>query len=126
MTTHENEIPDEDLPGVGMYDKEFIREQLRNSEEAGVLLWDEENSTYRTSARGVLFGIGMTVMEAAKTIDPYADQDGIMEAVVACLPWEAKAQMVTELVDLDALGPMPNPDATDFKVPETIPEEWQK
>ena len=125
MTTHENDIPDEDLPGVGVFDPEFIRERLRESEEAGILIWDDEATAYRTSARGIMFGIGMACMEAAREIDPEADQETIMGTVTKCLPWEAKAKMVTELKDLDALdAPMPDPDAEGFSVPETLPEGW--
>jgi len=127
MTTHENDIPDEDLPGAGVFDPEYTRQRLRESEEAGILLWDDEANTYRTSARGIMFGIGMACLNAAQEIDPEADQETIMGTVTKCLPWEAKAAMVTELVDLDktvAALEMPNPDDVGFKVPETLPEDW--
>jgi len=118
--THENELPDEDLPGSGIFDPEFIREKLREQEERGILLWDEDNNTYFTSARGIMVGIAMGVMAYAQTIDPAADQDEIMRSVVSCLPWEARAEVVTTLEEVDPI----DPDAPDFKVPDTLPEEW--
>lgn len=117
--THEDQIPDEDLPGNGIFAPDFIREQLREQEERGILLWDEDNETYFTSARGTMLGIAMGVMAYAQTIDPAADQDEIVRAVVSCLPWETRAEVVTTLVEID-------PDAEDFTVPDTIPEEWEQ
>lgn len=119
METHEHLIPDDELPGADVFAPEFIRERLAESEQAGVLVWDDDNSTYRTSARGLMLGIGMGCIERAREIDPYADQDEIMRHVTECLPWEAKALLVNELVEID-------PDAPDFAVPDNFPEEWER
>jgi len=62
METHEHELPDEDLPGFGIFTPEYIRDQLKEHEEAGLLLWDREEKAYRQSARALMVDIATVIL----------------------------------------------------------------
>lgn len=122
METHENDLPDDELPGAGMFTPEFIRDRIREQEEMGILLWDEENNTYQTSARGILVGIAMNVMGRAQSIDPRAEQDEIMHQVIQSLPWQASAVMLDSDEQMDDLENMRR--LLDQDTPDAPPEGW--
>lgn len=87
METHEHLIPDDDLPGAGVIVPEFARQQLRESEEAGLIVWDDDHEHYHPSARGHLARTAAMILAKAASIDPKASVEEVTEAVVSCLPW---------------------------------------
>jgi hypothetical protein len=87
MDTHEHLIPDDDLPGAGMIVPEFARQQLREAEEAGMIVWDDEHEHYHASARGHLVRAAAMIFQRAGEISPDASIQEITQAVVSCLPW---------------------------------------
>lgn len=109
METHENEIPDEDLPGYGIFDLAFIRSRLKEQEQAGLLAWVEEEQTYEPTSRTVIAEIGSQIIGKAAEIDPRATPDEIVQAVVSCIPWPTS---VTK------------GDPQEFEIPDFVPEDF--
>jgi hypothetical protein len=129
VDTHEHLLSDEDLPGHGVLDSDYARNMVRQQEESGLILWDEEAENYRPSARMTMGAVGMNITLKAAEINPNASQQEVTEAIFKCIPWIEAAE--TQWHDADG------PDGEKFPVftrddvpfepgelPDTFPAEW--
>jgi hypothetical protein len=134
MDTHEHHVPDEDLPLAGIIDPNFSRSMLKQGEESGVLLWNDESEKYEKSSRALMIEVAGEIMERAQRMDPRADQEEVMQAIIGCIPWIADChfQQVSndEFHEIESRGFVVNSNGEaslspeDFEVEDTFPEDW--
>lgn len=138
METHEHLIPDDDLPGAGMIVPEFARQQLREAEEQGMIVWNDEHEHYHPSARGHLVRAAAMILARAAEINPEASVEEVTEAVVSCLPWASGVtavatedhEQITSLLadhgfaftDADVLPPF-DPDKVEGAFDDVTPDD---